>query len=99
MLSTERTRELGIAGLEEQVFGETRPSLSRVDVVGELSSDYAINVHFPERNESFRAPPEWLEFVSHGVGAEITFEGVPGRFVRQSDGEWKRVGKPWWKFW
>ena len=42
--STPLTEERGLAGLDGNVHGETTPSVTGVEVIGELKSDYAINV-------------------------------------------------------
>ena len=80
------TRNLALAGLKGEVFGVTTPSVTRVEVIGTLTSDVAINVHFPSLDKDFWFAPELLEFLDHGVGTVITI----GRhkLVRQSDGSW-----------
>src|SRR5690349_20344417 len=96
------TMEKGLAGLKGSVYGETTPSVTGVEVIGELKSDYALNVHFDGLNESFWFTPELLEFLDHGAGAEITLKGVPKKWTRTATGEWKEENtsapkKPWWK--
>jgi hypothetical protein len=95
------TETRGIAGLVGQVFGETTPSVTGVAVIGQLSRDYALNVHFEGRSETFWFAAELLEFIDHGAGAEIRLEGVPKKWVRQASGKWIEQSdkKPWWKFW
>ena len=44
VVSTPLTVSLGLAGLTGQVYGETSPSVTGVEAVGETSKDYAINV-------------------------------------------------------
>lgn len=99
------TESIGLAGLVGNVHGQTTPSVTGVEVIGELSSDYAINVFFDDRDESFWFAPALVEFVDHAPGTEITVDGVPKKWVRAETGEWieeftetKRV-KPWWCFW
>ena len=41
--STESTVDLGLAGLVGQVDGETTPSVTGVDVIGEMTADCAFN--------------------------------------------------------
>jgi hypothetical protein len=50
--ATSLTQELGLAGMSGQVYGETTPSVTNVEVIGELREDYAINVFFDARKES-----------------------------------------------
>jgi hypothetical protein len=105
--STSLTRELGLASASGTVQGETTPSITCVEVVGELKEDYAVNVFFADRGEGFWFAPELLEFVDHAPGMEIRLEGVPKKWVRAETGEWvesaiegaERENKPWWKFW
>ena len=89
-----------------QVHGETTPSVTNVEVVGELQGDYAINVFFAARNESFWFAPELLDFIDHAAGTEIRLDGIPKKWVRTASGEWAEsddaslnARKPWWKFW
>lgn len=103
--STE-TESKGVAGLIGQVFGETTPSVTGVEVIGELTSDFAINVFFEERKESFWFAPDLVEFIDHSPGTEITLDGVAKKWIRTDTGEWREEstqnespGKPWWLFW
>ena len=99
--STPETQSHAIAGLRGQIHGETTPSLTGIAVIGALQSDYAINVHFEDRKDSVWITSELVEFIDHGAGTEITLEGVPKKWIRESSGEWieKSTKKPWWKFW
>lgn len=105
--ATPLTRELGLAGMAGQVYGETTPSVTSVDVIGVIRDDYAINVFFEERKDSFWFTPELLELVDHAPGTEIRLDGVRKKWVRTASGEWAEsdadaspdVIKPWWKFW
>ncbi len=105
--ATPLTQELGLAGMAGQVYGETTPSVTSVDVIGEIRDDYAINVFFEERKGSFWFAPELLELIDHAPGTEIRLDGVPKKWVRTASGEWAEsdaeaspdVIKPWWKFW
>jgi len=101
---SKETEAAGVAGLEGQVYGETTPSVTGVEVIGTLSSDFAINVHFDERDEAYWFAPELVEFLDHAAGTEIRFNGVDKRWIRTEDGDWKeesvgREKKPWWKLW
>jgi hypothetical protein len=102
ILATPATDAAGIAGLCGCVYGETVPSASGVDVLGELSEDYAVNVFVEELKKNFWLDPPAVEFIDHGAGTEIAIEGVPVTLVRQSDGSWIESdpsNKPWWRFW
>lgn len=96
------TDAAGISGLSGCIYGETVPSVSGVSVLGELSDDYALNVFIEVLNRDFWVDPSLLEFVDHGVGAEIRIAGSSARIVRQPDSSWVDVGsarKAWWRFW
>ena len=96
VLTTPETEHAGLAGLTAQVCGHTTPSITNVDVIGELNDDFALSVHFDERDESYWFVPELLEFVDHGAGTEITLEGVPKKWTRNPDGTWDEssTGEP-----
>ncbi|MEK6337301.1 MAG: hypothetical protein AABM67_20455 [Acidobacteriota bacterium] len=51
------TEAKGVAGLVGQVYGQTTPSVTEVEVIGEVTSDCAINVFFKDRDESFWFAP------------------------------------------
>ena len=103
--SSVETESNGFAGLVGQVYGQTTPSVSGVEVIGELESDYAINVFFEDRHESLWFAPALVEFVDHAPGTEITLDGVAKKWVRTENGEWHEESvetkstKPWWHFW
>jgi len=93
----------GLANLEGDVYGFTTPSVTSVAVIGSKSDDYALNVSFEEKKETFWFSEDQLEFVSHSAGAEITVGKK--KFVRGTSGEWigdsqtQMNAPPWWKFW
>ena len=100
------TVEAGLAGLVGIVHGETTPSVTGVDVVGGNESDFALNVYFESLGEGWWFQEELLEFIDHGAGTEIGFEGVDKKWVRNEEGEWiehpvDTIGskRRWWKFW
>lgn len=99
------TESKGLAGLVGNVYGQTTPSVTGVEVIGELTSDYAINVFFEDRDESFWFAPALVEFVDHAPGMEVTLDGVPKKWVRTETGDWREEStetkpkKPWWRFW
>lgn len=99
------TESKGLAGLVGNVYGQSTPSVTGVEVIGELTSDYAINVFFKDRDESFWFAPALVEFVDHAPGMEVTLDGVPKKWVRTETGDWReestdtKPSKPWWRFW
>jgi hypothetical protein len=101
--STPLTDSLGLAGLLGQVYGETTPSVTGVEVVGQTGEDYAINVQLDGREESIWFAAELLEFIDHAPGTEIVIGNK--RAVRAASGEWiedrpqPKPSKPWWRFW
>jgi hypothetical protein len=107
VLATSVTRNAGYADLVGTVYGETQPSVTGVEVIGDLEGDHAINVHFKETDAGVWFDPRLLQFVDHGAGQEITLDGVDKKWVRNESGEWieqptgGRTGsdRPWWKFW
>ena len=82
------TESRGLAGLLGDVHGETTPSKTGVEVVGQLASDYAIAVMFQGRPEAIWFAPELLEFVDHAPGTEIQIGKVAKKWVRREDGNW-----------
>ena len=82
------TEQAGVAGLAGNVHGETRPSVTNVDVIGEAKEDFALNVFFENRNESLWFAPELLDLVDHAPGTEITIKGIDKKWVRREDGKW-----------
>ncbi len=103
--TTSVTEDAGVADLVGTVHGETTPSPTGVDVIGELEADYAINVFFEGTAESAWFEPTLLQFVDHGAGVEIGLDGVAKKWVRSEDGEWIEHStsagrnRPWWKIW
>jgi hypothetical protein len=83
------TESLGVAGLTGQVYGETTPSVTGVEVVGELREDYAINVFLKDRNESFWFARERVEFVDHAPGTVIQIGDK--ELARTETGGWQEV--------
>ena len=105
VLDAPETRESGVAGCAGQVYGLTTPSVTSVEVIGTLSADLAVNVHFADTNRSLWFSAELLELVDHAPGTEIRLDGVPKKWTRQSDGSWLEepaaatASRPWWRFW
>ena len=88
---TPETERLGIAEAIGNVYGETTPSETGVEVIGELLSDYAHQVYFESLKKSYWFAPEMLEFVNHAPGTEVHVHGTAFKSVRQRDGTWKDV--------
>ena len=88
---TPETERLGIAESIGNVYGESTPSETSVKVIGELKSDYALNVYFDSLKKSYWFAPEMLEFVDHAPGTEVHVHGSPFKSVHQRDGSWKDV--------
>jgi hypothetical protein len=93
----------GLAGLEGDVYGFTTPSVTSVMVIGAHGEDYALNVSFGEKKETFWFAEDQLEFISHSPGTEIRVGGVQKKWVRAESGEWIEHStaktKPWWRIW
>jgi hypothetical protein len=83
------TEAAGVAGLHGQVYGVTTPSVTGVEVIGEVKDDTAVNVFFAEQNASHWFTPDLLEFVDHAPGTEIRVANSPTKSVRTEDGEWQ----------
>jgi len=81
------TEAAGIAGRVGQIYGQTTPSFTSPEVVGELLRDYAINVHFSELGRDVWLAEQLLEFVDHGPGTTMTIGDTT--LVRGADGEWE----------
>jgi hypothetical protein len=88
VLATPDTVERALAGETGQVYGETTPSSTGVEVIGKLAEDYAINVYFEKRSESFWFAAQLLELVDHAPGTVITLKGVAKKWTRSADGSW-----------
>jgi hypothetical protein len=88
---TPETERLGIAETIGNVYGETTPSETGVEVIGELLSDYAHQVYFESLKKSYWFAPDMLEFVDHAPGTEVHVHGTAFKSVRQRDGTWKDV--------
>jgi hypothetical protein len=82
------TVELGLAGYTGQVYGETTPSATGVEVIGTTKEDYAVNVQLDGRKDSVWFALDLLEFVDHAPGTEMVI-GTQ-RFVRSASGDWVR---------
>lgn len=101
VLPSSETDSKMLSGRVGSVYGVTTPSVTEVEVFGACSEDYAVNVHFDELECSYWFAPDLLEFVDHGQGMEMTFDGVDKKWVRNNSGGWDEIitKKPWWRFW
>ena len=88
IVDTDETRGLNLAGDTGSVRGWTTPSVTGVEVIGDSSGDFAINVWFESVKECFWFSPDLLEFVDHGAGTTVTVHGVPKKWVRTETGDW-----------
>ncbi len=81
------TRTAGVSGLVGQVHGWTTPSVTGVEVMGELKEDYAIGIHFKELGKALFFALDLVEFVDHGTGSEVTMGDT--MWIREENGKWK----------
>ena len=88
---TAETERLGVAEMIGNVYGEIAPSEATIQVIGELTSDYALNVYFEKLDTSYWFAPHMLEFVDHAPGTEVFVHGSSYKSVHQRDGTWKQV--------
>lgn len=88
---TPQTESLGLGGAVGQVYGVTTPSVTGVDVVGEVSDDCAFAVEFEGREEAVWFSADLLELIDHAPGTEITIEGVAKKWIRAADGSWTEI--------
>ena len=67
--STTATETKGLAGLVGQVYGWTTPSVTGPwieEMIGELSQDFAVNVHFDDLGKNFWFSEDLVEFIGRG---------------------------------
>jgi len=86
--STPATQAAGVAGVVGPVYGVTTPSVTGVQVIGQLSEDRAIHVFIEGRMEPLWFAPELLEFIDHRAGAVASIKGVNKQWTRNEDGTW-----------
>jgi hypothetical protein len=87
--STPLTENLGLAGHTGCIYGETTPSVTGVEVIGEVTDDYAVNVMIEAQREQLWFAPDLVEFVDHGTGTEVRIGNK--HLVRDASGEWSEV--------
>lgn len=103
--STPETAKRGLAGKTGNVFGQTTPSITEVEVIGEAVNDFAVNVYFEDLKNSYWFAEELIETVDTGVGSVITLNGVDKKWTKDSNSNWieentnPNTRKKWWKFW
>ena len=103
VVSTPLTISLGLVGLTGAVYGETTPSVTGVEVIGQTDEDYAIAVQLEGGDESIWFAAGLLEFIDHAPGTEVVIGNT--RIVRSVSGEWvedqphSNPSRPWWQFW
>lgn len=85
------TEAAGIAGLEGDIHGESVPSASGVEVLGDAADDFVLNVYLEARGEGYWLAPEHVELIDHNPGQEIRLDGIPRRWVRRADGTWDEI--------
>ena len=89
ILVTPLTEELGYAGLTGTVYGETTPSSTSVEVIGDATDDYALNVMLDGCDDQLWFAPQLVELVDHAAGTTIRIGDR--EMVRRDDGEWDEV--------
>jgi hypothetical protein len=101
VLPSPETDERGLTGKTGQVYGETTPSVTSVEVIGEAKGDYAINVSIEGVGSELWFSPDLLELIDHAEGTEIIIGNH--KAVRRADGSWEESvvspTKKWWQFW
>jgi hypothetical protein len=100
---TPETEELDLANKEGEVYGETTPSVTGLEIIGNQKEDLAINIHFEELGKSFWFSEDLLEYLDDGQGNEISLDGIDKKWTKTDNGEWTeentKKGKKWWQFW
>ena len=88
---TPATEAAGVAGRIGNVAGFTTPSMTGVEVIGEVKEDLAFSVMFENPQIQLWFAPELLEFVDHAPGQEIEIGKT--KLIRRADGGWDKVSK------
>lgn len=100
---TSETEEKGLADKEGEVYGQTTPSMMDFEMIGTLTEDVAINVHFEDLGESFWFAEDLVERVDNGQGAEITLDGIDKKWTKGENDKWieedTQKANKWWQFW
>jgi hypothetical protein len=91
IVDAEPTRRSGYANMVGVCYGLTTPSVTHVEVVGDDTSDVALNVHFEHDGVSDAwFAPDLVVLVEHAVGSRATV-GTHS-FVKGDNGEWIKEG-------
>jgi len=90
VVTTPLTTAHGLAGRVGQVYGETRPSVTGCEVIGEVVDDYAVNVQLEGLPDSLWFSSALIEFVDHNAGTEVSIGSK--RWVRSASSEWVQQG-------
>jgi hypothetical protein len=87
-----------------EIYGETTPSVTGVDVIGNLKRDYAVNVYFKDTKTSLWFDEDLLEVINSGEDSIMTLGDKS--FIKTKSGDWiphktnRSVStKKWWQFW
>jgi hypothetical protein len=88
ILSDASTNERGLVGKIGTVYGQTAPSVTNPEIIGTPTKDYAVNVFIDDLQEQLWFAEHLLEFIDHGAGATIRFDGVDKEWTRNPDGSW-----------
>ena|ERR1700758_4501659 len=83
------TESKGVAGQTGIVHGQTTPSVTRVEVIGDASEDYAIAVMVEGHSEALWFAENLLEVVDHQPGTTMSIAGRT--LIRDERGEWKEA--------
>lgn len=95
------------------VYGQTTPSMMDFEIIGTLTEDVAINVHFDDFNKSFWFAEGLIEHIDNGQGTVITLDGIDKKWIKGENGDWieqdtspikielnqLKNRKDWWRFW
>lgn len=84
--TSEDTEKINVAGKFGKIFGQTVPSLSGVEVIGNPKRDYAINVYFEDIDDSYWFDESLIETVDTGIGSDIIIGDQ--KFIKNETGEW-----------
>ncbi len=88
---TPSTEAAGVAGRIGNVAGFTTPSMTGVEVIGEVKEDLAFSVMFENPHMQLWFAPDLLEFVDHAPGLKIEIGKT--KLTRRADGSWDKVSK------
>ena len=83
------TDRLKLTGKIGSYYGFTTPSVTGVDVIGDLGEDFAASVFFEDTGDQLWFADSVLEFLDHDPSLEGTIGGR--RMFYTSDGRWQEV--------